>query len=219
MSKVILTAKALNLIIANADEKTDFKKQLGEALEALKYNEELIITIQNEAALSVTENTSLKTAAVTAASEITALKAQIESDGDIIVQLRAENATALSEKQVLVTEIEALKGEAGTEDFKALLAEKDQELEDALKLVTDLGAQLDVQQANGGGAIIVTVDGTFKKLVGNRFHFKGEAPMDALALSKRPELLQAMSDSKSGALVDTETVIKDDSDIIAGVED
>ena len=114
-------------------------------------------------------------------SEVDQLNATITSTQELILELQETN-------QKLTFELET----------------KGEDLDAALEQVSELGKQLDLQQKNTDGSLIVTVLGVAKKIVGNRFHFKGEERMDAKALSQRPDLLEKMVKMQSASLVDLE---------------
>jgi|GEM_PF-5885642 len=120
----------------------------------------------------------IETNEAAAAQKISALKEQLDAANIIIGEQRIALVAA--------------------EDLQA-------ELDSALEQVGELGKMLDLQQSVRDGSVIVQVDGIAKKLLGNRFHLKGEKEMDAQAISKRPDLLQKMVAMASDALVDLDS--------------
>lgn len=196
---LIVTAASLQGLLDNSSETTDFKKLF----------EEMIPGVQV-----------IETNAATLAEQLATVQKELDAANGRIVILDGKVATIPGMQEQFENEIASangiianLKQQLEEQDSLQELLEKTQEanvilqrdLDDALAQVGELGKMLDLQQSVRDGSIIVHVDGVAKKLLGDRFHLKGEKQMNAQEISKRPDLLEKMVAIRSDAIVDLDS--------------
>lgn len=182
--------KSLSEEFAGAKENVDLSAFVKVVLEALGKSEEEIAAALLQITELGTENKNIQLKLDDQTALLIAAKQQIVVL-DTQNSANIEKIAAFAESDIRIAELEK-------ENDETL-----EQLQAALTEVASLGTQLHIREAGAGkSGLLVAVDGVYHRLHGNSFSFKDEeGKLTATDVAKRPDLLNRMKESQSGALV------------------